>query len=77
MNSLAHMDVHRANRHCSLSGVRGVSAGTTVDSLTSSDCVLLCEQVSTSGLFLGGLMGGLGTFVLIWTMAYDIVHIYG
>jgi hypothetical protein len=33
--------------------------------------------VSTSGLFLGGLMGGMGTFILIWTMAYDIVHIYG
>ena len=33
--------------------------------------------VSTSGLFLGGLMGVIGTFVLIWTMAYDIVHVYG
>ena len=35
------------------------------------------SQVSASGLFLGGLMGGLGTFVLMWTMAYDVVHIYG
>eukprot|EP00918_Siedleckia_nematoides_P028853 GHVU01062055.1.p1 GENE.GHVU01062055.1~~GHVU01062055.1.p1 ORF type:complete len:132 (-),score=21.77 GHVU01062055.1:83-478(-) len=33
--------------------------------------------VSASGLFFGGLTGGMGTFILFWTMAYDIVHIYG
>jgi|LauGreDrversion2_3_1035106.scaffolds.fasta_scaffold144647_1 hypothetical protein len=41
-------------------------------------CVCVYEyQVSASGLFLGGLTGGMGTFILFWTMAYDIVHIYG
>mmetsp|Transcript_3033 Transcript_3033/g.7570 ORF Transcript_3033/g.7570 Transcript_3033/m.7570 type:complete len:126 (-) Transcript_3033:330-707(-) len=32
---------------------------------------------SIRGIFTGGLMGGFGSFVLFWTMAYDIVHIYG
>jgi hypothetical protein len=25
----------------------------------------------------GGLTGGIGSFILFWTMAFDIVHIYG
>ena len=32
---------------------------------------------SVSGMFLSGLTGGIGSFILFWTMAFDIVHIYG
>mmetsp|Transcript_18950 Transcript_18950/g.36863 ORF Transcript_18950/g.36863 Transcript_18950/m.36863 type:complete len:264 (-) Transcript_18950:716-1507(-) len=32
---------------------------------------------SVNGEFLGGMMGGFGSFVLFWTMANNAVHIYG
>ena len=48
---------------------------------SSDEFVAACPdenaQVSAPNLFAGGLMGGMGTFILLWTMAYDIVHIYG
>ena len=32
---------------------------------------------SVPGVVFGGLFTGLGSFILFWTMAFDIVHIYG
>mmetsp|Transcript_114393 Transcript_114393/g.171065 ORF Transcript_114393/g.171065 Transcript_114393/m.171065 type:complete len:110 (-) Transcript_114393:158-487(-) len=33
--------------------------------------------MSVTGLFVSGLTGGMGTYILVWTMAYDVVHVYG